>query len=125
MSKIIGLKAVFFGGVIDLLYHRPGFFHAVYIGACELAEGHIFELCQQTLTEVFGRNAGAIGDKESRSFYRSLWALKLVTILGYDRRDFVALHGRQCHLFSGSRPQSGYDALLMMRVQRPELFQHS
>ena len=65
-------ETVFFGGVIDLLYHCPRFFHAVYIRARELAEGHIFELCQQTLAQGFGGNAGAIGDKESRSFHLRL-----------------------------------------------------
>lgn len=37
--------------------------------------------------------------------------LKLVTFLGYDRRDFVARNGRQCHLFSRSRPQSPRDSI--------------
>jgi len=65
-------ESVFFGGVIDLLYHCPRFFHAVYVGARELAEGHIFELCQQTLAQGFGSNTGAIGYKESRSFHLRL-----------------------------------------------------
>ena len=65
-------NSVFFGGVIDLLYHCPRFIGAVYIRPRELAEGHIFELGQQTLAEGFGGDAGAIGDKESRSFHLRL-----------------------------------------------------
>ena len=65
-------NTVFFGGVVDLLYHCPRFFHAIYIRACEFAEGHVFELRQQTLAEGFGCNAGAIGYKESRSFHLRL-----------------------------------------------------
>ncbi|MGF6131676.1 hypothetical protein ABIA54_000537 [Pseudomonas sp. EB276 TE3739] len=65
-------EAVGFSGFVDLLYHGPRFFHAVDVGPREFAEGNVFELRQQALTQGFGGNAGAIGDEESRSFHLHL-----------------------------------------------------
>ena len=62
---------VFFGRQIDLLYHGPRFIHAVDIGPREFGEGNVFKLREQALTQCFGCNAGAVGDKESRSFHLS------------------------------------------------------
>lgn len=63
---------VFFGGQIDLLYHGPRFIHVIDIRPGEFGEGDAFELREQALTQGFGGNAGAVGDKESRSFHLSL-----------------------------------------------------
>ncbi|MOA36472.1 hypothetical protein D3C78_1579970 [compost metagenome] len=65
-------KAVLFGGCVDLLYHGPRFVGVVDVRTNDFAEGYVFELRQQALTQSFGRNARAIGDKESRSFHLRL-----------------------------------------------------
>ncbi len=59
---------------VDLLYHGPRFFRGIDIGASQFGKADGFELCEQTLTQGFGCDAGAIGDEESRSFHRS-WGL--------------------------------------------------
>ncbi len=64
-------KAVFFSRQIDLLYHGPRFIHAVDVGAREFGEGNVFELREQALTQCLGCDAGAVGNKESRSFHLS------------------------------------------------------
>lgn len=64
-------KTVFFSRQIDLLYHGPRFFHAVDVRPREFGEGNVFELREQALTQCFGCNAGAVGNKESRSFHLS------------------------------------------------------
>ena len=65
-------EAVGFGGFVDLLYHGPRFIHVVDVRPREFAEGNVFELRQKALAQGFGGDAGAIGDKESRSFHLHL-----------------------------------------------------
>ena len=62
-------RSVFLGSIIDLLYHGARFFNAIDIRARELGERDGFELRQQTLTQGFGGDTGAIGDEESGSFH--------------------------------------------------------
>ena len=64
-------EAVGFGGSVDLLYHGPRFIRVVDIRPRELGEGNVFELREQALTQCFGCDAGAVGNKESRSFHLS------------------------------------------------------
>src|SRR5690606_3378310 len=88
---------------IYLLYHCPRFFGRIYIWPGKLGEAYVFELCQQTLAECFGRDPGTVGYEECSSFH-CLRGLKSRTVLSYSRPLRRASIGGHCYLFRRARP---------------------
>jgi hypothetical protein len=61
-------RLLFFRQFVDLPYHIARFFDGIHEGQGHFLKAHALELRKQAVSEHFGRDAGAVGNKECGAF---------------------------------------------------------